>query len=172
MKKQLLILTILLFCLVVSTAPAQSGGTFAITQSVIASGGGQNSAGGTFALDGTIGQSAAGTRMAGGNFAQTGGFWAVPPNLAPTAAGVSVGGRVLTAEGRGITNVVIQITDSRGQTYITRTSAFGYFQFDEIEVGQTCILQIFGKRFVFANPLRVLNVNEAINNADFTAEPQ
>ncbi|MGQ0541596.1 MAG: hypothetical protein ACT4O9_07080, partial [Blastocatellia bacterium] len=51
-------------CLCVSavkfTASAQTGGTFTITKSVIAGGGGRT-AGGAFTVDGTIGQSVAGT---------------------------------------------------------------------------------------------------------------
>jgi hypothetical protein len=37
-------------------ASAQSGGNYQITQSVIASGGGRQSAGGAFSLDSTIGR--------------------------------------------------------------------------------------------------------------------
>ena len=46
-------------------ALAQSGGTFTITQSVIANGGGQDSMGGTFKVDGTVGQHVAGTSSSG-----------------------------------------------------------------------------------------------------------
>ena len=54
----------------VSDAAAQ---TFAVSPSVVASGGG-TSTGGTFSVSGTIGQPAAG-HLAGGNFALQGGFW-------------------------------------------------------------------------------------------------
>ncbi|MDQ3132915.1 MAG: carboxypeptidase regulatory-like domain-containing protein [Acidobacteriota bacterium] len=63
--------------------PAQTGGNFTITESVIAGGGGQTSTGGTFSLDGTIGQPAAGGALEGSPFAVTSGFWnfaaAAPP---------------------------------------------------------------------------------------------
>lgn len=52
----------------------QSGGTFTITKSVIANGGGQTVAG-VFALDSTIGQHLAGTTSTGGVFSLTGGYW-------------------------------------------------------------------------------------------------
>ena len=52
----------------------QSGGTFTITKSVIAGGGGRTT-GGTFTLDGTIGQSVAGTNSTGGTFSLISGFW-------------------------------------------------------------------------------------------------
>src|SRR5205814_8754831 len=57
------------------TNSAQSGGTFNITRSVIAGGGGR-ATGGTFTMDGTIGQSLAGTTSTGGTFNLQSGFWA------------------------------------------------------------------------------------------------
>src|SRR5580765_7393832 len=53
----------------------QSGGTFTITKSVSAGGGGTAS-GGTFSMDGTIGQPLAGTTSNGGTFSLQSGFWA------------------------------------------------------------------------------------------------
>ncbi len=61
---------------------AQSGGTFTITKSVIARGGGQAS-GGTFTMDGTIGQSVADTTSTGGTFNLQSGFWTSSPLRAP-----------------------------------------------------------------------------------------
>jgi len=52
---------------------AQSGGSFTITKSVIAGGGGSAS-GGSFTVDGTIGQAAAGTISNGGTFSVESGF--------------------------------------------------------------------------------------------------
>ena len=63
----------LLFTSLCSTA-AQSGGTFTITKSVIAGGGGR-ATGGVFTVDGTIGQSLAGTQSTGANFTLISGFW-------------------------------------------------------------------------------------------------
>src|SRR5829696_7675438 len=56
-------------------AATQSGGTFEIKQSVIASGGG-NASGGGFSMDGTIGQAVAGTGSTGAGFSLESGFWA------------------------------------------------------------------------------------------------
>jgi hypothetical protein len=66
----------LFLCVLVfsSNAIAQSGGTFTITKSVIAGGGG-HSTGGTFTLDGTIGQAVAGTTSTGAPFTMISGFW-------------------------------------------------------------------------------------------------
>lgn len=60
------------------TVLAQSGGTFVIEKSVIASG--DRSADGSFVVQGTIGQ-AVGTQRNGGTFSLTSGFWTASANL-------------------------------------------------------------------------------------------
>jgi hypothetical protein len=53
--------------------PAQSGGTYNITRSVVSGGGGQSS-GGSISVTNTIGQSATGAST-GGSYSLGGGFW-------------------------------------------------------------------------------------------------
>ncbi len=55
-------------------ADAQSGGSFTLTRSRVASGGGQ-SAGGAFVVRGTAGQHEAQPPATGGAFVVRGGFW-------------------------------------------------------------------------------------------------
>jgi hypothetical protein len=92
--------------------------------------------------------------------------------LGPTAATVSVSGRVVTAEGRGIRNARLTLTDAKGLTRTAQTVTFGYFRFDQIEAGQVYILEVASKRFVFANSRRVISVQEDVSELDFVAEPQ
>jgi hypothetical protein len=68
---------------------------------------------------------------------------------APTAARVSITGRVLTSNGRTITNTNVALTDATGNVRSARTSSFGYFRFDDIEVGQAYIVAVNSKRYVF-----------------------
>lgn len=157
------------FLTIAVAARAQSGGSYALTQSVIAAGGGQNSSGGAYSLDGTIGQTDAGANLTGGNFRIRGGFWSFE-TLAPTAAAVSISGRVTTAAGEGIRNAQIILTDSNGSIRVAQTASFGYFRFDEVTVGQTYVLQISSRRFVFSNPARVLSVRQEITDANFIAD--
>ncbi len=72
LKAILFFITILFFA---STIYGQTGGNYQITQSVIASGGGQNSTGGNFSIDGTIGQPIAGTTSTGLSYSLSSGFW-------------------------------------------------------------------------------------------------
>jgi hypothetical protein len=150
-------------------AHAQTGGGYDLSHAVIAAGGGSNSAGGGLSLDGTAGQNFAGTISTAGNYSLRGGFWAFQP-LAPTAARVSVSGRVLTSSGQGIRNAQVKLTAAGGAIRFASTGSFGYFRFTEVEVGETYILEVTSKRFVFMNPTRILSVQDEIANADFIAE--
>ena len=133
------------FCLVIlagsANAQVAQGGTYTLTQTVTASGGASGtsaSAGGNYSVEGTIGQNAAGTNQQNGSYKFQSGFW-TEQSFAPTAAEVSVGGKVLTANGRGIENVRITMTGANGETRTVISSSFGYFRFDNVEVGGTYI---------------------------------
>jgi len=161
----------LLIALTTLDVSSQTGANFDLSHAVIASGGGSNSAGGGFTLDGTAGQSSAGTVSASGSYSLRGGFWAFQP-LAPTAATVSISGRVLTAGGQGIRNVQVKLTGANGAIRFASTGTFGYFRFTEIEVGEIYILEVASKKYVFPDPTRILSVQDEITNADFIAGEQ
>lgn len=88
-------------------------------------------------------------------------------NAVPTAANVSVSGRISNGIG-GIDGAIVQITDQTGATRTTRSSSFGYYRFDDIEVGQTYIIQVISKRSRFQT--RIVTVNEELTDLNFTAE--
>lgn len=95
------------------------------------------------------------------------GFWTAGEPLAPTAADVSVSGRVLTADGRGIANAVVNLTDQSGQTRQALTSPFGYYSFDDVQAGETYIATVRSKRYTFTP--RTLNVADQLTGVDFVA---
>ncbi|HEX8568143.1 MAG TPA: DUF5050 domain-containing protein [Pyrinomonadaceae bacterium] len=88
---------------------------------------------------------------------------------APTAASVSVGGRVLTAEGRGIRNARVTLTNSAGETRILLTGAFGNYRFTDVPVGGSYVISVAAKRFTFAPPVQTLTLQEEQNDVNFTA---
>lgn len=156
-------------CLAVLFLPnafAQSGGSYQITQSVVSTG--EKSAGGSYSIEDTGGQPLAGGLLQASSYSVYSGFW-TPPNLAPTATTVNVGGRVTNASGQGIRNVVISLTDSSGTVSVARTGSFGYYSFDAVRVGETYILTVRSRRFTFSNPTRVLSVQESLADVDFIA---
>jgi len=142
---------------------------YTLDQAAIASGGGNNSTGGAFALDGTIGQSAAGTRSTNSPFALAGGFWTANA-LAPTAAAVSISGRVLTFGGRGLRNALVILTAPNGESQTVLTGAFGYFRFAEVASGQTYIIEVRSKRYTFAP--QIVAVTEEMSDLNFVAQTE
>ena len=90
--------------------------------------------------------------------------------LGPTAASVTIGGRVSSERSRGIGNVIIVLSDASGNNRVARTNQLGYFRFEDVEVGQTYILNAQSKRYQFAP--RVVTVNEELTNLDFTTTGQ
>lgn len=106
----------------------------------------------------------------GGGTARNGSVSVVA--LAPTAAAVSVGGRVLTMSGRGILNVRLSLTDSSGQVRTTVSTSFGYYRFDDVQVGETYILSATGKHYTFSQPVQVLNINDETNGVNFIANSE
>lgn len=154
---------------------AQTGGAFDLSHSVIASGGGSNSTGSsggqTFRVDGTVGQNLAGTISTGpngqgGQFLVRGGFWAFQAP-APTAATVSVSGRVSTADGNAVFRARISLTDSSGVTRTAMANQFGYYRFDDVEVGQTYFVSVTAKRYQFVP--RAVFVQDELSDLDFIA---
>lgn len=171
MKKQInliLGLTIIgLSCLVTINAQIAAGGTYSLDQTLIASGGGESSNGGNFKVEGSIGQANAGTNSTNNPFAVQVGFW-TGEALTPTAAPVSVNGRILAPDGYGLRNARVILTDFQGNPRTVTSGAFGYFKFEEVEVGQNYVISIDSKRFQFAP--QVLAVFEEITNLEIVAQ--
>lgn len=92
--------------------------------------------------------------------------------LAPTAANAGLSGRVVTADGRGIRNVVVTISGGNlSEPKIARTGSFGYYGLEGLEVGETYIVTVQSKRFTFAEQSRVISLQDNFTDADFVAEP-
>ena len=145
---------------------AQSGNGFEITESVIATGG-TSSSGGIFELDTTVGQPIEGGATGVGNFSLTSGFWNYN-SLAPTAAPVSISGRVLTPTGGGLVNAVLYLQTQDGQFLVTRSGSFGYYMFEGIEAGQTVFVSVESKRYNYAP--RTIHLADVVTDLDFTPE--
>lgn len=96
--------------------------------------------------------------------------FAVAQNLAPSAANVSISGRVSDSNGNSISRVRVSITGQNGETRSVRTNTFGFYRFVEVPAGETYIISAFHKRWQFNS--RVITVSDEIQDADFTAEPE
>lgn len=90
--------------------------------------------------------------------------------LTPTAANVSVEGKVRTSDGRGIRNVVVTLTEASGASHSALTGTFGSYRFDEIPAGQTVIISVGSKRYIFAQDSQVIGLEESVTDVDFVAD--
>ncbi len=88
--------------------------------------------------------------------------------LGPTAAGVSIAGRVVTSAGFGVTNVLVSLIDRNGNVHQAITGAFGYYRFDDVETGQNYVISAISKRFQFVS--RIITVDDGLSNVDFVAQ--
>lgn len=86
----------------------------------------------------------------------------------PTAASVSISGRVAVEGGRGLTNAIVTLTDQNGEVKTARTTSFGYFAFAGVEVGRTYIIQVRSKRYQFQP--KVISVLDEISDLLITTE--
>lgn len=100
----------------------------------------------------------------GGDGADIGGFEA----QSPTSASVSISGQVFTTDGRGLRNARVILTDLQGNSQTIITSAFGYFRFDDVAVGETYLINVSSKNFQFSS--QVLNISEEISDLNLTAQ--
>lgn len=89
--------------------------------------------------------------------------------LAPTAANVSVSGKVLTGKGQGIARAVVTLTNAAGETRMVQTNTFGFYNFGDVSTGGTYIITVASHRYTFENPSQVVNVSEDVAELNFTA---
>ena len=93
-------------------------------------------------------------------------------NLAPLAAEASISGSVKTADGRGINGAIIRVIgNGLSEPRLVRTSAFGRYRINGLPAGETYVLSVMSKRFIFNNPSRVISLHDDLADADFIAEP-
>lgn len=85
----------------------------------------------------------------------------------PTAANVSISGKAVTASGLGIRNAQVSIILPNGETRTIQTGSFGAYRFENLEVGNTYILNITAKRYTFNNPTRLINLYDELAGEDF-----
>ena len=94
--------------------------------------------------------------------------------LAPvttTAANVAVSGRVMSANGRGLSKVIVTLSGGTlTQPLRAITNPFGYYRFDDLAVGQAYVISVSSKRYTFTEPARVVTVNDELQNEDFVAD--
>lgn len=91
---------------------------------------------------------------------------------ASTAADAIVRGRVVTADGPGISKARIVLTGGDlTQPVYALTNQFGYYVFEGLESGRTYAATVSSKRYSFASPTRTIDLSDSALEVDFIAEP-
>ncbi len=89
--------------------------------------------------------------------------------FSPTAASVSLGGKVMSAGGQGIDQTVIMLTDNNGNIRQTITNTLGYYNFSEVKAGETYVISISHRRYSFSPNSQIISLTENATNINFTA---
>jgi Developmentally Regulated MAPK Interacting Protein. len=88
-------------------------------------------------------------------------------SLAPSAAAVSVAGRVSTSNGRSISGAVITMTSDTGTVFSARSNAFGYYTLDGLAAGRVYVVQVSARGWSFDS--QTVSVTDDLTGLDFTA---
>ncbi len=68
----------------------------------------------------------------------------------------------------GLRGATVTITDNAGVTRTVTTSSFGYYQFEDVEAGDSYVVAVASRRFRFAP--RVLQVVDNLSDLDFVGQ--
>lgn len=88
--------------------------------------------------------------------------------LSPTAANVSISGRVTDSGGRGLANAYVTATNMEGNTVMGRTNLFGYYRIEDVSVGTSYVVEVNSKRHSFQP--RTVMIEDHLTGIDFSPE--
>lgn len=85
-----------------------------------------------------------------------------------SAAKVSVSGRAMFANSRGIGGAVLTLWDvqTSEMRHVT-TNSFGYYEFAEVEVGKFYVVSISHPRYIFSQNTQTFSLEDSLTNMDF-----
>ena len=109
-----------------------------------------------------------------GSILQTGQTPGIDPTIAlilvPTAANATISGRVITAQGLGISRAQITVASPQtGVTKVAMTNPFGYFSIGDLEVGHLYVVSAAHKSYVFTVPQHSFMLGEDVAGLVFAA---
>jgi len=92
--------------------------------------------------------------------------------LAPTAAGVSISGRVLGSNEKGMRGMTVRLTDLQtGISTLAITNSFGFYTFDEVQPSHTYMLAVISsKRLNIVGNYRTITPLDNLIGVNFTIQ--
>jgi hypothetical protein len=85
-----------------------------------------------------------------------------------TAASVSVSGRLIAPNSRGVGNARVKMIGADGAPRYAVTNPFGYFRFENVQVGETYTFIVESKQYSFAP--QAVHIGEARDDLEFIAK--
>ena len=85
-----------------------------------------------------------------------------------TAASVSVSGRLIAPNQRGISNARVTMTGADGTARYALTNPFGYYRFEGVPTGETYVFAVESKQYSFAP--QAVYIGEERSDLDFIAK--
>jgi hypothetical protein len=93
----------------------------------------------------------------------------VVPARTPTAASVTVSGRVMNAAGRALRGVRVTLSGASGEQRTVLTNSFGYYHFADVAGGNTYVINVFSKNHTFSQPNQVRLIQGDSTDVNFIA---
>jgi Carboxypeptidase regulatory-like domain len=90
--------------------------------------------------------------------------------IAATAASSGIRGRAVSSSGRGISRAQISLTNATtNQTAVGYTNQLGYFNFQDLTVGDVYVISIDHKKYTFEVPSQTFQLQDELNGLEFRA---
>ncbi len=88
-----------------------------------------------------------------------------PRGVEPTPSLVTVSGKVVTPDGRGLRNATVSMTDAQNVVRTTTTSSFGFFSFANVATGGQYVFRVQSRSYRYS-PVTV-TINDNLTLPDF-----
>ena len=93
--------------------------------------------------------------------------------LAPTAGTASVQGQVVSNTGRALKGITVRLQNaSTSELKTAITNTFGYYKFEDLEVGAFYVMSLRSKRYVFENNPYTFTLSEDLAPVAFVGTPR
>lgn len=91
--------------------------------------------------------------------------WTMLGTAVPTAADVTVSGRVTNANGYGLSKARVTLSDGEGNVLTAITNPFGYYFIDNAQAGSLYVVSVSAKRHSFES--RTISLVDSLADVDF-----
>lgn len=93
----------------------------------------------------------------------------IAKGLTPTPSGLSISGRILNSNNRGIAGALVTITGQDGNKRFAHANPFGYYRFNNVSANETHTIAVISKQIRFEP--QSITVFDNIEDINFTVQP-